>query len=129
MRIERGIQKSEDGLGAVAGSRSRRTRRAPDHIARRAGVRPTWSTRDRYGAVRLVAFDATSPGVPAATTHPPSSPAPGPMSITQSLAGDDPHLVLDDDHRIAGVDQAVELTQQLLDVRRVQTGRRLVEDV
>ena len=37
-----------------------------------------------------------------ATTLPPSSPAPGPMSMTQSLRRDDVHVMLDDDHRIAG---------------------------
>ena len=37
--------------------------------------------------------------------------------------------MLDDDHRVAGVDQAFELRQQLVDVGRVQAGRRLVEDV
>ena len=36
-------------------------------------------------AVRLRAALATSAGGPAATTCPPASPAPGPMSITQSL--------------------------------------------
>ena len=44
-------------------------------------------------------------------------------------AGDHAHVVLDDDHGVAGVDQPVELTDQLLDVGRMQTGRRLVEDV
>ncbi len=38
-------------------------------------------------------------------------------------------VVLDHDHRLAGVDQAVEQAEQVLDVGQVQAGRRLVEDV
>src|ERR1700760_3416231 len=38
----------------------------------------------RYGAVRLFFARATFVGGPAATTRPPSLPAPGPRSITQS---------------------------------------------
>src|ERR1700683_4503275 len=38
----------------------------------------------RYGAVRLCFARATFLGGPAATTRPPSLPAPGPRSITQS---------------------------------------------
>ena len=38
-------------------------------------------------------------------------------------------VVLDDDHRLAGVDQPVEQAEQLLDVGEVQAGGRLVEDV
>ena len=79
--------------------------------------------------MRLSRAVAREAGGPAATMRPPSSPAPGPMSMTQSLRGDDAHVVLDDDHGVAGVDQPVELRHQLLDVGRVQAGRRLVEDV
>ena len=38
-------------------------------------------------------------------------------------------VVLDHDHRVAGVDQAVEHVEQPLDVGEVQAGGRLVEDV
>ena len=38
-------------------------------------------------------------------------------------------VVLDDDDRLAGVDQAVEQAQQVRDVGQVQPGRRLVEHV
>src|SRR6185369_10969835 len=38
-------------------------------------------------------------------------------------------VVLDDDHRLAGVDEPVEQPEQLLDVGEVQAGGRLVEDV
>jgi len=43
--------------------------------------------------------------------------------------GDDLHLVLDDDHGVARLDQAVELGHELVDVRGVQAGGGLVEDV
>jgi hypothetical protein len=38
-------------------------------------------------------------------------------------------VVLDDDHRLAAVDEAVEQAQQLLDVGEVQARRRLIEDI
>ena len=41
---------------------------------------------DRYAAVRLCLLCAMACSVPAATIVPPSSPAPGPTSITQSLS-------------------------------------------
>jgi len=37
--------------------------------------------------------------------------------------------VLDDDHRVSGVDQAVELNEQAIDVGWMQPGRRFIEDV
>src|SRR3954468_7186943 len=42
---------------------------------------------------------------------------------------DDVEVVLDDDDRVALLDQSRQNTQQLADVFEVQTGRRLVEDV
>ena len=41
----------------------------------------------------------------------------------------DPLVVLDDDDRLAGVDEPVEQAEQLLDVGEVEAGGRLVEDV
>jgi len=38
-------------------------------------------------------------------------------------------VVLDDDDRLAGVDEPVEQAEQLLDVGEVQAGSRLIEDV
>ena len=38
-------------------------------------------------------------------------------------------MVLDDDDRLAGVDQPVEQSEQLFDVGQVEAGGRLVEDV
>ena len=43
--------------------------------------------------------------------------------------GDDIEVVLDDDHRVAGVDQSMQDPDQLLDVRHVQSDRRFIEDV
>ena len=42
---------------------------------------------------------------------------------------DDVQVVLDDNHRVAGVHKAVQHAQQLANVVEVQAGRRLVEDV
>src|SRR6185295_12707339 len=42
---------------------------------------------------------------------------------------DDVHVVLDDQDRIAGVDQPRQHAEQALDVREMQAGSRLVEDV
>ena len=69
------------------------------------------------------------PRRPAATIFPPSSPAPGPMSMIQSLAAatlmscSTTITVLPDAHK------AIELRHQLRHVRWVQARRRFVEDV
>jgi hypothetical protein len=42
---------------------------------------------------------------------------------------DDVEVVLDDDDRVAGVDELLQHVEQPADVREVQAGRRLVEDV
>lgn len=63
------------------------TKRPGAYLAAASGARDRYfaMTLRRYGAVRL-AFDfATVSGSPAATIFPPSSPAPGPTSINQSL--------------------------------------------
>ena len=39
------------------------------------------------------------------------------------------HVVFDDDYGVAGVDEIVQLHQELLDVRRMQPGCGLVENV
>ena len=43
--------------------------------------------------------------------------------------GDDVDVVLDDDDGVAGVDQAIELRDEALDVGRMESGGGLVEDV
>ena len=72
---------------------------------------------------------ATSSGVPTAISSPPASPPSGPRSIEPVGLLDHVEVVLDHEHRVAGVDQPLEHLEQLLDVGEVQAGRRLVEDV
>ena len=43
--------------------------------------------------------------------------------------GDDAHVVFDDDDGIAGVDECVELSEQLVDIGGVQSRGRLIEDI
>ena len=62
-------------------------------------------------------------------TSPPCSPAPGPMSTTQSATLDGVLVVLDDHHRVAQIAQAGERLDEALVVALVQTDRRLVEHV
>src|SRR5262245_51738594 len=42
---------------------------------------------------------------------------------------DDVEVVLDDDHRVAAIDQAVEHLEELAHVIEVKAGRRLVEEI
>ena len=49
--------------------------------------------------------------------------------MSQSARLDDVEVVLDDEHRVAGVHQALQNLEQLLHVGEVQTGGGLVEDV
>ena len=71
----------------------------------------------------------TFAAVPSATTWPPCSPAPGPMSTSQSAHAHHLLVVLDDDHGVAEVAQPLERADQLVVVALVQADRRLVEDV
>ena len=70
-----------------------------------------------------------SSGVPAATTSPPCTPAPGPRS-THVVGGADRLLVvLDHDHRVAQVAQALQRVEQPRVVALVQADGRLVQHV
>jgi hypothetical protein len=73
----------------------------------------------RCSAVRLPDERVKSSGVPAATTCPPSSPASGPISTTQSLAATTLYVVFYDDNRITGFGQTLKLRRQPFDVRRM----------
>ena len=42
---------------------------------------------------------------------------------------DDVEVMLDHDHRVAAVTQAMQYAEQLFDVMEVQTGRRLIDNV
>ena len=76
-----------------------------------------------------VAFFATSRGVPSATMRPPASPPSGPSSIDPVGGGDHGGVVLDDDERVAALDEAIEDADEARDVGEVEAGRRLVEHV
>ena len=71
----------------------------------------------------------TSAGVPAATTSPPCSPAPGPMSTTKSAAADGVLVVLHDHHGVAQVAQALQRGDEPLVVALVQPDGGLVQNV
>jgi hypothetical protein len=71
----------------------------------------------------------SSAGVPSNTTRPPSWPAPGPEVDDPVGVGHHRLVVLDHDHRLAGVDQPVQEAEQLLEVGQVQAGGGLVEHV
>ena len=72
---------------------------------------------------------AISAGVPAATSSPPSRPAPGPEIDHVIGALDGLGIVLHHQHRVAHVAQVRERFEQPLVVARMQPDRRLVEHV
>src|SRR5688572_7283743 len=53
----------------------------------------------------------------------------GPQVDDPVRLGDHIEVVLDHQHRVAGVDQAVQHADQLLDIGHVQADRRLVEHI
>ena len=79
--------------------------------------------------MKLAGVAAMSSGVPCAMTRPPPSPPSGPRSIDPVGGLDDVEVVLDHDHGVAVVAQAVQHAQQQVDVVEVQPRGRLVEDV
>ena len=90
---------------------------------------PAYSFSARKRAVWLVSFSFTrSSGVPSNSRCPPLSAAFG-AEVDQPVGGlDDVHVVLDDEHRVALLDQRVQGREQLVDVVEVQAGAGLVED-
>ena len=79
--------------------------------------------------MRLCRARATTSGVPCATIVPPSSPAPGPTSITQSLSATTRMSCSTTMTVLPGVDEPVQLRHEPVDVGGMQAGGRLVEDV
>ena len=79
--------------------------------------------------MRVVRAATRSAGLPSKTIWPPSWPCA--RAEVDDPVGVRHHrlVVLDDDDRLAGVDEPVEQGEQLLDVGQVQAGGRLVEDV
>ena len=79
--------------------------------------------------MRVEPSATSSAGVPSKTTLPPSWPAPRAEVDDPVGVCHDRLVVFDDDHGLAGVDEAVEQTEQLLDIGEMEAGGRLVEDV
>ena len=71
----------------------------------------------------------TSSGVPSATTWPPCTPAPGPMSTSQSAVRIASSSCSTTMHRVAEVAQPLQRLQQPRVVALVQPDRRLVEHI
>ena len=79
-----------------------------------------------HGPVGLAGSRATSGGVPAATIRPPSGPAPAHVDEIVG-GGQQVQVVIDDDDRRPGIEQAAEHADQGVHVHRVQAGGRLVK--
>ena len=81
--------------------------------------------------MRLCFDRATSCGVPAVTMRPPLSPAPGPISSTQSLCATTLHVVLYDDDGISStLTKPFSCAINFWTLRETGQARgRLVEDV
>ena len=116
---------SEEALSPAARRRScglgggrRRLRRgaAATRLRTRAGPR---AGSGRCGSR---ASAPPSPACPGATSRPPAAPASGPRSITWSALLIDVEVVLDHDHRVAGLHQPAQHVQQLR-ARRRSAGR------
>ena len=86
-------------------------------------------TRARYSPVAEPLAPATFSGVPFGD-DPAAAVAALRPEVDDPVGGlDDVEVVLDDEDRVAAVDQPMEDLEQLLDVGEVEAGRRLVEDV
>ena len=129
-----------DDAGSSGDLRRRAARRAAGRHARalrprRAGGRRATAPRPADASASASALPvgvsrrAIASGGPSPTTRPPASPASGPRSTIQSAAPRQRQVVLDHDHRVAGVDEPLQRADQHRDVGRVQAGGRLVEQV
>ena len=87
------------------------------------------SRRARYGAVALPAARGDVGGR-AGRDHPAARVSAARAEVDDPVGGGDRvEVVLDQDHRVAGVDEPVQLAQQQRGVRGVQARGRLVEQV
>ncbi len=84
---------------------------------------------ERTAGVRLLRPSATSSGVPDGDDLAAAGAPFGPQVDDPVGRFDHVQIVLDHQHRVAGVDEVVQHLQQHLDVGEVQAGRRLVEQV
>ena len=125
---------------AGSAGRPSRTRRSPPagcsgaRSARPSGPSSSSLSAPTYAArclaVSVGFFAATmSAGGPSKTTVPPSWPGAGTDVDDPVGVGHHGLVVLDDDDRLAGVDEAVEQAEEVLHVGEVQAGGGLVEDV
>ena len=87
------------------------------------------SSPDRYLPVSEFGSAISSSACPAATISPPWMPAPGPMSTHIVGGADGVLVVLDHDHGVAEVAQALQRFEQARIVALVQADRRLVQHV
>jgi hypothetical protein len=83
----------------------------------------------RNSPVGEVLTRATSSGRPEATTRPPPRAALGPQIDDPVGAFDDVEIVLDDDNRVALLDELAEHLEQPPDVLEMQACGRLIENV
>ncbi len=83
----------------------------------------------RYCPVRLFGLAITSSGVPSATTSPPCTPAPGPMSTTWSAVRIASSSCSTTSTRVAHVAQRLERVEQPRIVALMQPDRRLVQHI
>ncbi len=67
---------------------------------------------------------AASSGLPAPTIEPPSGPAPGPTSMSQSAPADHRFVMFDDEHGIAQIAQFETVSDQLFGIAGMQAGGR-----
>ena len=125
-----GSRRTTTGLRATAALA--RTSRAASHHLKDLGPGKASGherTRARKGAVRLYSDRATSSGGPDATTCPPSPPAPGPSSKTQSLSAAIRMSCSTTMTVLPGLDQPTKLEHEPLDVGGMQPCAWLVEHV
>ena len=120
--VTAGTGNREQGTGPT-GSRSPFT----VHAVPQTPARP--AAPCRYRPVCDPSTSATSSGVPCATTCPPSSPGLGPHVDDPVGPLDHVQVMLDDQHGVPRIHQAVEHADQHPHVVEVQPGGRLVEDV
>ena len=83
----------------------------------------------RYWPVKLPGTSATCSGVPSAMIRPPALPPSGAQINDVVGALDEIEVVLDDNDGVARIHQLLQHLDQAVDIRNVQAGGGLVEDI